>query len=280
MNLFNTSLSSGVVPQTYKHAAVKLILKKPNNNINDPSSYRPISLLSFESKLLEKIVATRLNEHLSLHNIHEPLQSGFKKFHSTETALIQITNTLRLNADNGKVSILGLIDLSAAFDTLDPDTLFERLQSFVGLSDTALSWFKSYILERTMSVYGVNSHSEPKRIKFGVPQGSVLGPILFLIYILPLGILLHNLGISFHIYADDTQIYISCSPIDILNAAEKFIHAYNILSTWLSDNFLKINPNKTEILLVGTPKNVEKSKTLLQSIKLLYPFQFHHLLKT
>ena len=266
--LINLSLSSGLVPCNYKHVAVKPILKKPNSDINDPSSFRPISLMSFESKVLEKIVASRLNEHLEIHNLHEPLQSGFRKFHSTETALLKVANDLRLDADRGKVSLLVLLDLSAAFDTLDPGILFERLRLFAGLSDSALAWFKSYILDRTFSVYIDESSSHPKGVKFGVPQGSVLGPTLFLIYMLPLGLLLRELGISFHVYADDTQVYISCSPDDIRAAADMLISAYNTLTNWLSNNFLKINPEKTEILLIGTPRNVERSKNILQSIKL------------
>ena len=267
VDLINLSLSSGLVPTNYKHAAVKPILKKANNDINNPSSFRPVSHLSFESKLLEKIVASRLNEHLSLHNIHEPLQSGFRKFHSTETALVKVANDLRLDADKGNVSLLALLDLSAAFDTLDPYILLDRLQLFAGLSGSALAWFKSYLLDRTISVYIENSYSQPKSIKYGVPQGSVLGPILFLIYVLPLSLLLRKLGVSFHLYADDTQVYISCLPDDIRAAGEILISTYNTLTNWLSKNFLKINPEKTEILLVGTPNNVEKSQNILRSIK-------------
>ncbi len=113
-----------------------------------------------------------------------------------------------------KVTILLLLDLSAAFDTLDHDILIDRLSTFLNLSDSALNWFKSYLSDRTQSVITEKGLSNPRPVPYGVPQGSVDGPQLFRIYILPLLLLLQKLGFAIHCFADDTQIYISFIPND------------------------------------------------------------------
>ena len=152
-----------------------------------------------------------INDHITLCNADEILQSGYKALHSTETALLKVVNDLRRAADNNQISIVLNLDLSSAFDTLDPETLLDRLHTYLGISGNVLLWFRSYLTERFQTVYFNNDKSTATKVKFGVPQGSVLGPILFLIYILPLGILLRSLGFNFHFYADDTQIYIVAS---------------------------------------------------------------------
>ena len=173
--IFNLSLSSGIFPTNFKHAAVFPILKKANLDPNIPSSFQPISLLPFLSKILEKIVANRIRNHSALCDADEVLQSGYKSMHSTETALLKVTNDLRRAADNNKISICLNLDLSAAFETLDHDELLKRLNKYLGISGNALLWFKSYLKERTQSVYFKNKNSKAVIIKYGVPQGSVLG---------------------------------------------------------------------------------------------------------
>ena len=152
MNLFNSSLSYGVVPSSFKHAVVRPLLKKPNADIDDPSNYRPISLLPFLSKILERIVALRLVSQISSIGADEVLQSGFKSNHSTESALLCVTNDLRRSCDAGHASILILLDLSAAFDTIDHDILLDGLKSFLGIIGAALDWFKSYLQGRSQCV--------------------------------------------------------------------------------------------------------------------------------
>ena len=200
---------------------------------------------------------------------YEIFQSGFKAKHSTESALLYVTNELRKSAAApGKVSILILLDLSAAFDTLDHSILINRLRSFIGLSGSALNWFISYLSNRSFQVKQNSDTSNRYFFKHGVPQGSVLGPILFRIYILPLLVLLSSLGLSFHCYADDTQIYITCTSASFPRQIEFMQNAYNIISNWLSDNFLKLNDSKSEVILIGTPHHVSLCKNIATSIDL------------
>ena len=170
LNLINASLTSGYVPQSFKIAVIKPILKKPNLDPNDLSNYRPISNLPFLSKILEK--AKQLCSFLQSNSTLEVFQSGFRPHHSTETALLKVLNDLLLSSDKGFISLLVLLDLSAAFDTIDHLILIDRLNG------QALSWFRSYLSERHQFVYTANESSYRSGVRYGIPQGSVLGPLL------------------------------------------------------------------------------------------------------
>ena len=142
----------------------------PKENLN---SYRPISNLSFISKVLEQVESNCMSNEL---------QSPYKQFHSTETALLKVHNYVTLNMDKGKVTALTLFDLSVAFDTFDHNILIKHLSTWYGISGTALSWFSSYLPDRYQSVKIANCFSAALPISCGVPQGSVLGPLLFTPY--------------------------------------------------------------------------------------------------
>ena len=188
--------------------------------------------------------------------LHECLQSAYKQLHSTETALLRVQNDLLMGVDANGGAILVLLDLSAAFDTIDHDILCMRLQN-LGVIDEALAWFKSYLTGRHQYVNIDGCRSQPRDLRFGVPQGSVLGPILFTLYTTPLGNIARKYGLNFHLYADDTQLYITFRPTDpdSLKCSLSVIRqCIDEIRVWMFDNLLKLNGDKTEILFVTTGK--------------------------
>ena len=167
---------------------------------------------------------------------------------------MKVTNDLLLASDEGLVSVLVLLDLSAAFDTIDHHILLHRLEHLIGIKATALSWFKSYLLDRSQFVYTNDKSSKCTAVTYGVPQGSVLGPILFTLYMLPLGNIIRKHSINFHCYADDTQLYLSIKPEE-KNQLTKLQDCLKDIKTWMTDNFLLLNSDKTEVIVVG-PKHL------------------------
>ncbi len=213
-------------------------------------NYQPISKLPFISKILEKIVSNQILAIIEQNHIFKKFQSGFCKHHSTETALLKVTNDLLMNADAGLCSVFVLLNLSSAFDTVNHAILLHRLQHWVGISGTVLSWFKSYLSNRKSCVSVNNYSSSFADIKYGVPQRSILGPILFSLYLLPLGNVICRHGISFHCYADDTQLYLPIKATDP-SMLRSLHNCLNDVKNWMANNFLQLNYNKTEILIVG-----------------------------
>ncbi|KAI5624343.1 hypothetical protein C0J50_15865 [Silurus asotus] len=228
--IINGSLTSGYVPTTFKQARVIPILKKPALDPSDINNYRP-------------------------NNLHDPNQSGFKTAHSTETALLAVSEKLHAARSAKLSSVLIFLDLSAAFDTVNHNTLLSTLKS-LGICGTAWKWFASYLEGRSYQVTWRGSTSAPCRLTTGVPQGSVLGPLLFSLYTHSIGEVISSHGFSYHCYADDTQLIFSFPPSDT-TASARISACLSDISLWMRAHQLKLNPSKTELLVIpATARNL------------------------
>jgi hypothetical protein len=265
--IINKCFSEGQFPSIYKQALVAPLHKKYSLPKDELNSYRPISNLSFLSKVTERIIHSRLQEHLQGCNALSDFQSAYKSCFSTETALNCIQNDLLQSIDNKQVSALVLLDLSAAFDTIDHSILVDRLCSYFGIEGKVLQLLVSYLKDRFQVIHIGQTKSEPKRLSTGIPQGSVLGPLLFSLYITPLAQLLSFHGVKYHFYADDTQIYVSFSPSDSLPNLSRLSDILNITKNWFHANKLALNTSKTEYMIIGNKQQCNKlpddSKKLL-----------------
>ena len=260
--LINLSISEGVFPTAFKTAHVTPLLKKPTLCKDNMKNFRPVSNLSFVSKLIEKVVASRMQSHIESTNKSNCFQSAYRKLHSTETALLRIHNDVIAAMDSGKVTALTLLDLSAAFDTIDHSILLQRLQEWYGFGGTALHWLKSYLSNRCQRVKLDDCLSPAVSLPFGVPQGSVLGPLLFTLYTSPLSSLIGAQDIPHHMYADDTQVYLSFSADDSKDSILRLQRCLVSVQKWMCDNRLKLNPDKTDFLLIGHEHQRKKHLSL------------------
>ena len=257
-NIINLSLSSGTFPSSFKQSVVAPLLKKPSLDKNNLSSYRPISNLSFLSKLTERVVKNRLTEHLGKNTLFNAFQSAYIPFHSTESVLLSLYDSIIHAICKQQVTCLCLLDLSAAFDTIDHPILLHRLSSWFGIESTALSWFQTYLSPRSFIASCGNTKSSSTPVTCGVPQGSVLGPLLFSLYTTPLSSILSATSVSHHLYADDTQLYISFLPSQFLPSIQHLQSSISQVSIWMSANLLSLNPTKTEFLIFGNSHQLSK----------------------
>lgn len=237
----NLSLSSGIFPDEWKLASVTPVHKGGNRGL--PSNFRPISLLSIFSKLLEKLVNKRLINYLDKYELLSPNQFGFRRGKSTEDAVLLLTNTVSSALDNGQSCMGVFLDLAKAFDTVSTQILMRKLE-YLGIRGVGLDWFHSYLTGRRQCIRVGSTISDPLPVDFGVPQGSILGPTLFTIYMNDI----LDLPIPGQIlcYADDTVVVFKSSTWDgVRSAAEQGL---SLVSGWLCSNLLTLNISKTKYL--------------------------------
>ena len=252
LHIINTCLTSCDFPETWKHSLVYPIFKSGDPSII--SNYRPISLVPTMAKIVERVVQRQLFTYMSHNHLLSSSQHGFRPQHSTETALLSVTNRIFSNMDRGHVSLLCLLDLSKCFDVIPHSQLLTKLQ----LYNIDPSWFSAYLSGHTQSVSictssGSRVASKPLPNTMGVFQGSVLGPLLFTIFANDLS--LHAPDAHVIQYADDTQILISDLKQNIPSLIQRMENTLASLSSWFHAHGLKLNTSKTELLLLGTKQN-------------------------
>ena len=249
--IINVSLASGVVPDCFKEARVVPLIKKPSLDSEVLANYRPVSNLPFVAKVLERVVNQQLSVYLTRNHLQECLQSAYRPHHSTETALVRVQHDIITAMSGKKACLLVLLDLSCAFDTVDHEILIDTLCQ-MGIRDTALDWFRSYLHKRSQYVAVGDAVSASKELVYGVPQGSVLGPALFGLYTASLGRLLHSCGVNYHLYADDTSLYVTFDPGSVDDALEVVQNCLTVVRKHLQNLKLKMNNEKTDVLLIST----------------------------
>ena len=248
--IVNTSIVTGNYPDPWKHPHVVPVFK--SGDIENIGNYRPISLLPILSKVLEKIVAIQLMTFLESNRLLTDNQHGFRPNLSTETALLKVTNRIYENMENRKISLLLLLDLSKAFDSVHHQILLDKCNEL----NIDSFWFDNYLKNRVQSVRIGSVVSSPLEVSFGVPQGSILGPLLFLIYINDLPQFIRDCLLV--LYADDTQIILAG---DIDHIDELIKRAENILVTaknYFNKNGLLLNESKTQYIFFGTRQYVSR----------------------
>ncbi len=246
----------------FKQASVTPLIKKPGLDEDTPSNFRPISNLNNISKILERLLLIRLQSQIISSPNFNHLQSAYRPHHSTETALLLTLNNIYQAADHSQPTMLVSLDLSAAFDTIDHSLLLSRLHTSFGIRGLALSWLSSYLSNRSQLVRIGQSSSSLVPLSSGVPQGSVLGPILFSIYISPLGQIISDQNILHQQYADDTQLYISLSPSNPNSGISQLESCLALLHSWFCQNGLCLNPTKSDAILFGTQQRLRHFPTV------------------
>ena len=257
-DLCNLSIISEKFPDPCKVAKLKPLYKK--GSVTDPCNYRPISLLPLISKVIEKVIHNQTSTFLNSKNLLYNYQSGFRKKHSTDFCLSYLNDKILKGFDRGMMTGMILIDLQKAFDTIDHDVLLQKLYA-IGFSKRTVNWFKSYLSNRSFKVNLGNNFSQHASVSCGVPQGSILGPLLFLIYVNDMS---QAVKCHLFLYADDSCLV--CQHKDI-NEIEKPLNVnFSSICDWFVDNKLSIHfgEDKTKSILFASKfknKNIKKLNT-------------------
>ena len=261
VSIFNSCFKSVTVPQGLKFACVTPILKKPNLNQSQPSSYRPILNVPVLSKILERLILERTRSYLVENDLFLRFQSAYRPFHSTETAITKIHMDISKAADEGRCSLLILLDLSSTFDLVNHNILINKLYSKFGFKSSVLEWYKSYLNNRCYYITNNSVRTNLFHLHTGVPQGSVIGPLLFNLYSSDLETIAQRHNLSFHQYADDTQLYTSCVPGETEQLQNRLSDCVDEMAAWMESNSLKLNRSKTEAIWFSSLRKVNKLPT-------------------
>ena len=243
--IFTKSIITGIYPTEWKMARVTPVFKKGEKS--DLNNYRPISVIPVVSKVFEKTVYDQLYQYLNDNQLLSSCQSGFRSLHSTLTALLEATNSWSVSIDNGFLNGVVFIDLKKAFDTIDHEIILRKL-SYFGADQATAKWFQSYLSNRTQRCNVNGNLSTASTVTCGVPQGSILGPLLFLMYINDLSNCLRVAAPR--MFADDTSITLSAKTVADLKLA--VTSELNNLTCWLRANKLSLNVAKTELMIIGS----------------------------
>ena len=203
--------------------------------------------------MLEKVAVHRLTEHLAMNGLHEEYQSAYKTLHSTETAMLRVKHDIVGALDRNHAMMFVMLNLSAAFDTIDHAHLFKLLQDEYGVRGTALAWFRTYMEDRTYRVQIDSTTSEHIPLQCGVPQGSVLGPVIFTLYTTTMQRIFRRHGVHYHKYADDIQLYAYYNPAvpgDQAETVRQLRDCIREVRRWMTLRMLKLNDDKTEMIIL------------------------------
>ena len=236
---------------------------KPLPKISNPaiaSDYRPISLLSTFSKVIEKISAKQMIEYLKITGYLDNLQSAYKQSHSTITALLNVTDDIYEALEDTELTFLILLDYSKAFDCANHRLILAKLQS-AGFKNDSLSWIKSYLTDRSQKVVTGSAESGWENVINGVPQGSVLGPLLFTVLVSDISSAIRR-G-RYHLYADDTQLYYTCKVEDANDTITKINEDLSNIFNYSKRNCLKLNAGKSKFIIIGSRPNLKNCKMYL-----------------
>ena len=270
--IVNISLSTATMPSSLKTAIVRPILKKPSLDSEDYSNFRPVSNLPVLGKIIEKVVYTRLNNYINDNNLYGKNQSAYRKYHSTETALLKVQNDILLALDKGKCVALVMIDVSAAFDTVEHHSLLSRFKYDFGLRDKALQWFNSYLTNREHKVAINSSYSEFADIEYGFAQGATLAGLCFNCYSAPLDNIAENFNpVNQHNYADDGQSYIAFACKDQEQAMVTLQNCLEKTRRWMILNHLKVNDDKTKVIFFSPKKTLNPAMNIKFGSEIVKP---------
>ena len=264
-HIVNVSLETGQFPSELRKAIISPVLKKPSLDRQQLGSYRPVSNLSYLGKLIERVVSSRVTEFIDSNNLGEPLQSAYGRMHSTETALLAVQDTFLRAIDRKEAVFLVMIDMSAVFDTVDIPILLQRLRDDFGLCGVVGRWFESYLCGRSCQVSVQGSVSSETHLKYGVPQGSVIGPQVFTLYSHVIGQIIRQHSVLYHIYTDDVQLFLTFNPtipVDAACALFKLTRCIKDLQIWMTNNKLMMNPDKTEFFIASCHNHYERLQHL------------------